>query len=145
MLFLSVLALISHNPLLQDELRRLKRRILTCCGRSDAASIAARKENLQEDLKKLLTSPEGLVLLGAAAAHSAYSLEKSPSNAPQFNDSEIRAWASTAFLDKDDFEKAIANITKYFHEGMSNIFPFSSHSYHVCTTLNCPLLFLCRA
>lgn len=111
---------ILHILLFKDELRRLRRRMLTCCRRSEAASAAVSKESLQQELKQLLASPEGLILLGAAtAAHSSsYTLDKTTSNMPQFNDSEIRAWVSTAFLDKDDIERALANISKHFHEGM---------------------------
>lgn len=63
-----------------------------------------------------MQSPEGLLLLGAAAVHSTPA-DKNHSNVPQFNDTEIRAWISSAFLDKDDFEAKIVNITKHLNDG----------------------------
>ncbi|KAK3913289.1 SUN domain-containing protein 1 [Frankliniella fusca] len=103
---------------LQDELRRLRRRFSTCCRGSEPIPSGAVRGNLWEELKKLLSSPEGLILLGAAAAHAtpAVEVDKSLVTIPQFNDTEIRAWISSSFLDKDDFEKALANMTKYFNE-----------------------------
>ncbi|XP_052124291.1 SUN domain-containing protein 2 isoform X1 [Frankliniella occidentalis] len=100
---------------LQDELRRLRRRFSTCCRGSEPLPFDAVRGKLWEELKKLLSSPEGLVLLGAAAVYNSPA-DKSQANIPQFNDTEIRAWISSSFLDKDDFEKALANMTKYFNE-----------------------------
>ncbi|XP_034243626.1 SUN domain-containing protein 2-like isoform X2 [Thrips palmi] len=100
---------------LQNELRRWKRRYMTCCRVSDPVSAATFKEKLHDELKQLFSSPEGLVLLGAVAAHLT-PVDKAPANIVQFNDTEIRLWISSTFLDKDDFERKMANMTKYFNE-----------------------------
>ncbi|KAJ1527031.1 hypothetical protein ONE63_008575 [Megalurothrips usitatus] len=100
---------------LQDELRRWRRRFAACCRRPESGTSAVTKDKLMGELSKLLSSPEGLVLLGAAIAHVSPT-DRTPAGAPQFNETEVRAWVSSAFLDKDDFERAVANMTKYFNE-----------------------------
>lgn len=100
----------------QSELRRWKRRYMTCCRVSDPISSATFKDKLHDELKQLFSSPEGLVLLGAVAAHLT-PVEKATTNIHHFNDTDMRSWISSTFLDRDDFERKMANMTKYFNEG----------------------------
>lgn len=100
---------------LQNELRRWKRRFLTCCTASDSASSATFKEKLYDELKQIFSGPKGLVLLSAIAPHLT-NVDKTPKNIPQFNETEIRSWISSTFLDRDDFERKMDNMTKYFND-----------------------------